>query len=220
MQTPVAPLPVPAGPPARPAARGAFGPVTEWLAERQMGRHPRPADPARRRALPVVPRRRADDRPLPRTCAADRFPARGHGDRRRGAGLGPCRRDAAGGSRNCKPRIGRKTVPRKLLAEAPVIVMVYDLLEDTGRDIRALPLTEPSRAACGPSCPDTRHLADPPVCAGRRGRLDRHGRGPRHQPRSRRRGADAQTPRRALSRRAEKGRLVEMEARPADHRPR
>ena len=41
-----------------------------------------------------------------------------------------------------QPRIGRKTVPRKLLAEAPVIVMVYDLLEDTGRDIRALPLTE------------------------------------------------------------------------------
>ncbi len=37
-------------------------------------------------------------------------------------------------------RIGRKTVPKKLLAEAPVILMAYDLLEDDGRDIRAEPL--------------------------------------------------------------------------------
>jgi len=33
-------------------------------------------------------------------------------------------------------RIGRKTVPKKLLAEAPVILMAYDLLEHAGRDIR------------------------------------------------------------------------------------
>ncbi|MFO7806400.1 MAG: ATP-dependent DNA ligase [Paracoccaceae bacterium] len=33
-------------------------------------------------------------------------------------------------------RIGRKTVPKKLLAESPVILMAYDLLEDQGRDIR------------------------------------------------------------------------------------
>lgn len=38
-------------------------------------------------------------------------------------------------------RIGRKTVPRKLLAEAPVILMAYDLLEEGGRDIRAEPLS-------------------------------------------------------------------------------
>jgi DNA ligase 1 len=36
-------------------------------------------------------------------------------------------------------RIGRKTVPRKLLTEAPVILMAYDLLEDQGQDVRALP---------------------------------------------------------------------------------
>jgi DNA ligase-1 len=33
-------------------------------------------------------------------------------------------------------RIGRKTVPKKLLAEAPVILMAYDLLECDGVDIR------------------------------------------------------------------------------------
>ena len=38
-----------------------------------------------------------------------------------------------------QPRIGRKTVPKKLLAEAPVILRAYDLLEDQGRDIRAEP---------------------------------------------------------------------------------
>jgi DNA ligase-1 len=36
-------------------------------------------------------------------------------------------------------RIGRKTVPRKLLSEAPVILYAYDLLEDAGTDIRAQP---------------------------------------------------------------------------------
>ncbi|RZW09681.1 MAG: ATP-dependent DNA ligase [Rhodobacteraceae bacterium] len=39
-------------------------------------------------------------------------------------------------------RIGRKTVPKSLLAEAPVIVCGYDLLEDGGEDIRALPFSE------------------------------------------------------------------------------
>ncbi|SLN22341.1 ATP-dependent DNA ligase [Pseudooctadecabacter jejudonensis] len=34
-------------------------------------------------------------------------------------------------------RIGRKTVPKKVLAEAPVILMAYDLLETGGVDIRA-----------------------------------------------------------------------------------
>ena len=39
-------------------------------------------------------------------------------------------------------RIGRKTVPRKLLKEAPAILMAYDLLEAGGADIRDRPLTE------------------------------------------------------------------------------
>ena len=39
-------------------------------------------------------------------------------------------------------RIGRKTVPAKLLKEAPVILKAYDLLEDQGKDIRAMPFAE------------------------------------------------------------------------------
>jgi len=39
-------------------------------------------------------------------------------------------------------RITRKTVPKKLLAEAPVVFKAYDLLEAAGRDIRDSPLAE------------------------------------------------------------------------------
>ena len=39
-------------------------------------------------------------------------------------------------------RLGRKTVPRKLLEEAPVALLAYDLLEWEGRDVRALPWEE------------------------------------------------------------------------------
>ncbi|GGB09804.1 ATP-dependent DNA ligase [Allosediminivita pacifica] len=39
-------------------------------------------------------------------------------------------------------RIGRKTVPKKLLKEAPVILLAYDLLEHAGRDMRDTPLQE------------------------------------------------------------------------------
>ncbi|MBT8459902.1 MAG: ATP-dependent DNA ligase, partial [Boseongicola sp.] len=39
-------------------------------------------------------------------------------------------------------RIGRKTVPAKLLKEAPVILRAYDLLEEGGADLRALPFAE------------------------------------------------------------------------------
>lgn len=38
-------------------------------------------------------------------------------------------------------RIGRKTVPKKLLAEAPVILHAYDLLEWQGQDIRDTPFS-------------------------------------------------------------------------------
>ncbi|PYE85821.1 ATP-dependent DNA ligase [Pseudoroseicyclus aestuarii] len=39
-------------------------------------------------------------------------------------------------------RIGRKTVPKKLLAEAPAILMGYDLLEWQGEDLRPRPFAE------------------------------------------------------------------------------
>lgn len=43
-------------------------------------------------------------------------------------------------------RIGRKTVGKKLLAEVPCIFLGYDMMEDTGRDIRATPFEQ--RLAC------------------------------------------------------------------------
>ncbi|MDM7931989.1 ATP-dependent DNA ligase [Tabrizicola sp.] len=39
-------------------------------------------------------------------------------------------------------RIGRKTVPKALLAEAPARLLAYDLLEDGGTDIRDRPLSQ------------------------------------------------------------------------------
>ena len=39
-------------------------------------------------------------------------------------------------------RIGRKTVPKALLREAPVVLFAYDLLEENGQDLRALPFAE------------------------------------------------------------------------------
>ncbi len=39
-------------------------------------------------------------------------------------------------------RIGRKNISRKILENAPVVLMVYDLLENQGKDIRDRPLSE------------------------------------------------------------------------------
>jgi DNA ligase-1 len=39
-------------------------------------------------------------------------------------------------------RIGRKTVPTKVLAEAPVVLMAYDLLEADGADLREVPFAD------------------------------------------------------------------------------
>ncbi|KIN64013.1 ATP-dependent DNA ligase [Sulfitobacter noctilucicola] len=50
-------------------------------------------------------------------------------------------------------RIGRKTVPKKLLAEAPVVLHAYDLLEWQGEDIRQLPFAE-RRSLLEAACAD------------------------------------------------------------------
>ncbi|MFK7869928.1 MAG: ATP-dependent DNA ligase [Roseobacter sp.] len=42
-------------------------------------------------------------------------------------------------------RIGRKTVPKKLLAEAPVVLHAYDLLELAGADLRETPFVDRRR---------------------------------------------------------------------------
>ena len=39
-------------------------------------------------------------------------------------------------------RIGRKTVPKKILADTPVILAAYDLLEQDGQDMRAKPYAQ------------------------------------------------------------------------------
>jgi DNA ligase-1 len=39
-------------------------------------------------------------------------------------------------------RIGRKSVPKSLLAEAPAMILAYDLLEDAGHDIRSQPFAQ------------------------------------------------------------------------------
>jgi DNA ligase-1 len=50
-------------------------------------------------------------------------------------------------------RIGRKTIPKKLLSEAPAMLYAYDLLEDGGADIRARPFAE-RRARLEALCED------------------------------------------------------------------
>jgi DNA ligase-1 len=52
-----------------------------------------------------------------------------------------------------QPRIGRKTVPRKLLTEAPVVLHAYDLLEWQGKDIREKPFAD-RRALLEAACAD------------------------------------------------------------------
>lgn len=57
-----------------------------------------------------------------------------------------------------QPRIGRKTVPKKLLKEAPVVLHAYDLLEWQGSDIRNLPFAvrrAQLEAACAGLTTDT-----------------------------------------------------------------
>ena len=44
-----------------------------------------------------------------------------------------------------QPRIGRKTVPKKLLKEAPVVLHAYDLLEWRGEDLRDQPFAKRRR---------------------------------------------------------------------------
>ena len=62
-------------------------------------------------------------------------------------------------------RIGRKTVPKKLLAEAPVVLRAYDLLEHTGDDIRAKPFADRRRAleALITDCPPQTNLRLSPL---------------------------------------------------------
>ncbi|MEO5733640.1 MAG: ATP-dependent DNA ligase [Rubrivivax sp.] len=50
--------------------------------------------------------------------------------------------DAPGSFNRLQQRIGRKTLPKKLLADTPVVLLAYDLLEDGGVDLRSRPQHE------------------------------------------------------------------------------
>jgi DNA ligase-1 len=68
--------------------------------------------------------------------------------------------DSPSGFNALQSRIGRKTVPRKLLREAPVVLHAYDLLEHEGKDLRAQTFAE-RRASLEALC--TGLPADAPV---------------------------------------------------------
>ena len=106
----------------------------------EVRRHPRPGGQARRPGLDLVARRGARHRALP-------------GDRRRWrrrCPTAPCStaRSSSGRTARVAPfallqqRIGRKTLTKKVLAEAPVGFIAYDLLEWGGVDLRERPQHE------------------------------------------------------------------------------
>src|SRR5256885_2182184 len=104
-----------------------------------MGRNPCTASSAAATDIPLDARRRTGHRAV----------SRDHGRRSRLA-----RRDRAGWEilawkegkvlpfAQLQRRIGRKSLTRKLLAEVPVTLMTFDLLEDRRQDVRERPLRE------------------------------------------------------------------------------
>ena len=64
-------------------------------------------------------------------------------------------------------RIGRKNLGRKILEEVPVVLVAYDLLEESGVDIRSLPLAERRRrlGALLEVLPGKRLILSPTVAA-------------------------------------------------------
>ena len=118
-------------------------------------------------------------------------------------------------------RIGRKAVTKAILAQVPVVIIAYDLLELGGEDIRGRPLDDRRAAlaervaALGAEFPAMAHRLQlsPIVEAAELGRAGaRLGR----QPRDAGRGPDAQAARLGLWRRPSTRRLVEVEG-PAAH---
>ena len=113
-------------------------------------------------------------------------------------------------------RIGRKTLTKKVLAEAPVTFMAYDLLEQDGQDIRGLPQRE-RRVRLEELLAGTGFKVSP---------IESHptwlefAAAARAVARTRRRRLHAQAPGRGLWHRAHQGRrpVVEMEDRADDDR--
>ena len=70
-------------------------------------------------------------------------------------------------------RIGRKTVSRKILAEVPVVLVAYDLLEDGGEDIRAAAAGRSESATRGAAGEDALRRPLPALTGGGRNGLGR-----------------------------------------------
>ena len=68
-------------------------------------------------------------------------------------------------SRSCRRRIGRKTVGKTILADVPVVLVAYDLLEHEGSDVRGWEL---SRAPGATRKTVSRASTGPAACASRR----------------------------------------------------
>jgi DNA ligase 1 len=89
--------------------------------------------------------------------------ARRHGARRRAAGLA-ARRGHAGALQSAAAAHRRKTLTKKVLADAPVVFVAYDLLEDGGVDLRGQP-QQPAPRRAGSAAPAGRCACRPAVAA-------------------------------------------------------
>ncbi|CAA9320919.1 MAG: DNA_ligase_IV_Ku-like, partial [uncultured Gemmatimonadetes bacterium] len=176
----------------------------------EVGRHPRADDPPPRQRLPVVARRGADHRALPRAGARRRPPARRHGAGRRDPALGrwasaPVRAapaaDRAQGAGAQDPGRG----PRG----APCLRPLGD--RRRGRARGAPPLAPRAPGGADRLPPQRRHRPPPPLPHRPRGRLGRGDGGVPRRARSGRGRADAEAARVALPHRPAPRRLVEVE---------
>ena len=117
-------------------------------------------------------------------------------------------------------RIGRKTVGKAILAEVPVVLMAYDLLEHEGKEFREMPLEvrrERLEAIIRGAGWDGRIMASPILSEPTWEALAES---PRGEPRAGRRRDDAQAAWLDLPGRTGPGRLVEVEDHPAVDRRR
>ncbi len=127
-------------------------------------------------------------------------------------------RDGAVASFNdLQQRLNRKSPSPKLLKEHPAAVRLYDILREGPEDLRGLAFAERRRRLESWHARAT--TAGPrPVAAGAVCELGGAARIARRRSRARRRGADAEARRFALSRRPAEGSVVQMETRRADPR--
>jgi DNA ligase-1 len=117
-------------------------------------------------------------------------------------------------------RIGRKNLSAKILAEVPVILQCYDLLEYEGRDIRSFDFkTRREFLETRPRQSERRRKTNySPDRISSSDQLETLGKAPRKKSLARRRGLHAEASRFPVSCRPTPRRLVEVEGRPADRR--